>query len=99
MGKEIYYALDDEEKAAILKRIESNGTRARPTVTRFKGLGEMNPEQLRETTMDPRTRRLVQLEIKAGDSTHKLLDMLLAKKRAPDRKNWLEKNGDKAEVL
>ena len=99
VGKEIYYALDDEEKAAILKRIESNGTRARPTVTRFKGLGEMNPEQLRETTMDPRTRRLVQLEIKAGDNTHKLLDMLLAKKRAPDRKNWLEKNGDKAEVL
>ena len=99
VGKEIHYALDDEEKAAILKRIESNGTRARPTVTRFKGLGEMNPEQLRETTMDPRTRRLVQLEIKAGDNTHKLLDMLLAKKRAPDRKNWLEKNGDKAEVL
>jgi topoisomerase-4 subunit B len=99
VGKEIHYALDDEEKTAILKRIETNGTRAKPTVTRFKGLGEMNPEQLRETTMDPRTRRLVQLEIKAGDNTHKLLDMLLAKKRAADRKNWLEKNGDKAEVL
>jgi len=99
VGKEIHYALDDEEKKAILKRIESNGTRARPTVTRFKGLGEMNPGQLRETTMDPRTRRLVQLEIKAGDSTQKLLDMLLGKKRAADRKSWLEKNGDKAEVL
>jgi topoisomerase IV subunit B len=99
VGKEVHYALDDEEKTAILKRIETSGTRARPTVTRFKGLGEMNPEQLRETTMDHRTRRLVQLEIKAGDNTHKLLDMLLAKKRAPDRKNWLEKNGDKAEVL
>lgn len=99
VGKEIYYALDDEEKLAILKRIESNGARAKPMVTRFKGLGEMNPEQLRETTMDPKTRRLVQLEIKAGDGTNKLLDMLLAKKRASDRKDWLEKNGDKAEVL
>jgi topoisomerase-4 subunit B len=99
VGKEIYYALDNEEKLAILKRIESNGARAKPMVTRFKGLGEMNPEQLRETTMDPKTRRLVQLEIKAGDSTNKLLDMLLAKKRASDRKDWLEKNGDKAEVL
>jgi topoisomerase-4 subunit B len=68
-------------------------------VTRFKGLGEMNPEQLRETTMDPKTRRLVQLEIAAGDNTGKMLDMLLGKKRAADRKNWLEKNGNKAEVL
>jgi topoisomerase-4 subunit B len=98
-GKETYYALDDEEKQSILKRIESNGTRAKPMVTRFKGLGEMNPEQLRETTMDPKTRRLVQLEIKSGDNTHKLLDMLLGKKRASDRKDWLEKNGDKAEVI
>ncbi|MHB8622854.1 MAG: DNA topoisomerase IV subunit B [Sulfuricaulis sp.] len=99
VGKEVYYALDDEEKLAILKRIESNGARAKPMVTRFKGLGEMNPEQLRETTMDPKTRRLVQLEINSGDNTSKLLDMLLAKKRASDRKDWLEKNGDKAEVL
>jgi topoisomerase-4 subunit B len=68
-------------------------------VTRFKGLGEMNPEQLRETTMDPKTRRLVQLEIKSGDNTDKLLNMLLGKKRASDRKDWLEKNGDKAEVI
>ena len=99
VGKEVYYALDEEEKQAILKRIASNGARAKPAVTRFKGLGEMNPGQLRETTMDPNTRRLVQLEIKSGDNTNKLLDMLLAKKRAPDRKGWLEKNGDKAEVL
>ena len=68
-------------------------------VTRFKGLGEMNPDQLRVTTMDPKTRRLVQLEIQSGDNTNKLLDMLLGKKRASDRKNWLEKNGDKAEVI
>jgi len=99
VGKEVYYALDEEEKQGILKRIAANGARAKPAVTRFKGLGEMNPAQLRETTMDPNTRRLVQLEIKTGDNTNKLLDMLLAKKRAPDRKGWLEKNGDKAEVL
>jgi topoisomerase-4 subunit B len=99
VGKEIHYALDDEEKAGILKRIESNGSRAKPMVTRFKGLGEMNPDQLRVTTMDPKTRRLVQLEIQSGDNTNKLLDMLLGKKRAPDRKNWLEKNGNKAEVI
>jgi topoisomerase-4 subunit B len=68
-------------------------------VTRFKGLGEMNPDQLRVTTMDPKTRRLVQLDIQSGDNTNKLLDMLLGKKRASDRKNWLEKNGDKAEVI
>lgn len=98
-GKETYYALNDEERLAILKRLESNGSRAKPQVTRFKGLGEMNPEQLRETTMDPKTRRLVQLEIKTGDDTQKLLDMLLGKKRAADRKEWLEKNGDKAELI
>ena len=99
VGKEIHYALDDDEKTGVLKRIESNSSRAKPIVTRFKGLGEMNPDQLRETTMDPKTRRLVQLEIQSGDSTNKLLDMLLGKKRASDRKEWLEKNGDKAEVL
>jgi topoisomerase-4 subunit B len=98
-GKETFYALDDEERLSILKRMESNGTRAKPLVTRFKGLGEMNPEQLRETTMDPKTRRLVQLEIKSGDNTQKLLDMLLGKKRAADRKEWLEKNGDRAELI
>jgi len=99
LGKDVYYALDDEEKKAMLKRIESNGTRSKPLVTRFKGLGEMNPDQLRETTMDPKTRRLIKLEIQSGDQTNKLLDMLLGKKRAPDRKRWLEKNGNKAEII
>ena len=73
-------------------------TRARPVVTRFKGLGEMNPSQLRETTMDPRTRRLVQLTIAAKDDSDQLMDMLLAKKRASDRKDWLEEKGNLAEV-
>ncbi len=99
VGKEVYYALDDEEKKGILDRIEAEKLRGKVSVTRFKGLGEMNPMQLRETTMDPNTRRLVQLEIRAGDFTNKLLDMLLAKKRSADRKSWLEKKGDKAEVL
>ena len=99
VGKEIHYALDEKEKRAILARIEKDNSRAKPSVTRFKGLGEMNPQQLRETTMDPNTRRLVQLEIAPRDNTDKLLDMLLAKKRAGDRKDWLEKEGDKAEIL
>ena len=68
-------------------------------VTRFKGLGEMNPSQLRETTMDPRTRRLVQLTITAKDDSDQLMDMLLAKKRASDRKDWLEEKGNLAEVI
>ncbi|MBI3569870.1 MAG: DNA topoisomerase IV subunit B [Gammaproteobacteria bacterium] len=99
VGKEIHYALDEKEKQTILVRIEKDNSRAKPSVTRFKGLGEMNPQQLRETTMDPNTRRLVQLEIAPRDNTDKLLDMLLAKKRAGDRKDWLEKEGDKAEIL
>ena len=68
------------------------------SVQRFKGLGEMNPQQLRVTTIDPETRRLIQLTVSAGDNTNGLMDMLLAKKRAPDRKNWLEQRGDLAEV-
>ncbi len=99
VGKEVHYALDDEEKSSLLKRIEKDNGRAKPVVTRFKGLGEMNPLQLRETTMDPNTRRLVQLDLGDGKGTLKLLDMLLAKKRAADRKDWLEKKGDKAEIL
>jgi topoisomerase-4 subunit B len=99
VGQEVYYALDDAEKKGILDRIAAEKPRAKPMVTRFKGLGEMNPMQLRETTMDPNTRRLVCLEIELGDNTDKMLDMLLAKKRAADRKDWLEKKGDKAEVL
>ncbi len=99
VGKDVYYALDEDEKKGVLDRLEAEKRQARPTITRFKGLGEMNPIQLRETTMDPDTRRLVQLELGDAKNTHKLLDMLLAKKRAADRKAWLEKKGDKAEVL
>ena len=97
-GKQVYYALDDPERDQILKRIGKDNPRAKPTVTRFKGLGEMNPGQLRETTIDPRTRRLVQLTIDVRDETDKLMDMLLAKKRAADRREWLERKGNLAEV-
>jgi topoisomerase-4 subunit B len=99
VGKDVYYALDEAEKKGILDRLEAEKRSAKPTITRFKGLGEMNPIQLRETTMDPDTRRLVRLELGDAKGTQKLLDMLLAKKRAADRKAWLEKKGDKADVL
>ena len=98
VGKEVYYALDEAEKQGVLDRIEAEGKRGKVNVQRFKGLGEMNPLQLRETTMDPDTRRLVQLRIEAGDKTNQVLDMLLAKKRASDRKSWLEKKGNLAEI-
>lgn len=97
-GKEVYYALDDAEKQGILDRIAAEKKSGKINVIRFKGLGEMNPMQLRETTMSPETRRLVQLTIEDGDNTDKMLDMLLAKKRVPDRKNWLEKKGNLAET-
>ncbi len=97
-GKQVYYALDDGERDQLLKRIEKENPRARPTVTRFKGLGEMNPSQLRVTTIDPRTRRLVQLTIDVADNTDQLMDMLLAKKRAGDRREWLEQKGNLADV-
>lgn len=95
-GKEIYYALDDAEKQGVLDRIAAENKKGKVNVIRFKGLGEMNPLQLRETTMDPNTRRLVQLTIKEHDHTDKMLDMLLGKKRAQDRKSWLEKKGNLA---
>ncbi len=98
VGKEVFYALDEFEKTGVLARIEAEKIAGKVQITRFKGLGEMNPMQLRETTMNPDTRRLVQLTIEAGDDTHQLLDMLLAKKRAADRKTWLEEKGDLAEV-
>jgi topoisomerase-4 subunit B len=98
VGRDVYYALDEDEKKGVLDRISAEGKKGKITVTRFKGLGEMNPMQLRETTMAPDTRRLVRLTLEAGDDTHKLMDMLLAKKRAADRKEWLETKGDMAEV-
>ncbi len=97
-GKQVHYALDDVERDQLLKKIEKDSPRTKPTVTRFKGLGEMNPTQLRETTIDPRTRRLVQLTIDAEDNTDQMMDMLLAKKRASDRREWLEQKGNLAEV-
>jgi topoisomerase-4 subunit B len=98
VGKEVFYALDEAEKQGILDRIAAEKKKGKVNVTRFKGLGEMNPLQLRETTMDPATRRLVQLTLEAGDDTLALMDMLLARKRAGDRKNWLEEKGNLAEV-
>lgn len=98
VGKEVLYALDEAERQGILDRIEAEKRRGKVTITRFKGLGEMNPMQLRESTMAPETRRLVRLTLSAEDQTHKLVDMLLAKKRAADRRGWLEEKGDLAQV-
>ena len=98
IGKEVYYALDEAEKQGVLDRIKAEKKRGKVNVQRFKGLGEMNPLQLRETTMAPDTRRLVRLTVEDGDATDAMLDMLLAKKRAFDRKVWLEEKGDLAEV-
>ena len=99
VGKEVFYALDEAEKQGVLDRISAENKKGKVNVQRFKGLGEMNPIQLRETTLAPETRRLVQLTIQEGDNTNQIVDMLLAKKRAADRKSWLEQKGDKAEVL
>ncbi|MFO1429004.1 MAG: DNA topoisomerase IV subunit B [Candidatus Competibacteraceae bacterium] len=99
IGKEIFYALDEAEKQGILDRIAADKKKGKVSITRFKGLGEMNPLQLRETTMDPVARRLVQLVIADEDGTDTLMDMLLAKKRAADRRGWLEEKGNLAEVL
>ncbi len=98
MGKAVRYALDEAEKTAIIRRLESKKSTAKINVQRFKGLGEMNPMQLRETTMAPDTRRLVQLTVDEDDSTFSTLDMLLAKKRAADRRRWIEESGDLAAV-
>ncbi len=97
-GKEVYYALDEAEREKTLARVRAENSRLKPVVTRFKGLGEMSPLQLRETTMAPQTRRLVQMTIDARDSPDQLLDMLLAKKRAGDRREWLENKGNLAHV-
>ncbi|HIK73385.1 MAG TPA: DNA topoisomerase IV subunit B [Alcanivorax sp.] len=98
VGKDVYYALDKEERAGVLDRIKAEKKRGKVSVTRFKGLGEMSPMQLRETTMARDTRRLVRLSVDGADDTHQLMDMLLSKKRASDRKNWLEEKGNLAEV-
>ncbi|WP_105902214.1 DNA topoisomerase IV subunit B [Vibrio gangliei] len=95
-GKEVFYALDEAEKEGILERLSNK--KAKINVQRFKGLGEMNPLQLRETTMDPNTRRLVQLTIDDSEQTMEMMDMLLGKKRAEDRRNWLQAYGDQADV-
>ncbi|MNN57787.1 DNA topoisomerase 4 subunit B [compost metagenome] len=99
LGKEVFYALDEAERDGILERLLAEKRRGKPQVTRFKGLGEMNPPQLRETTMDPNTRRLVQLTLEDAEGTVEIMDMLLAKKRASDRKSWLESKGNLAEVM
>ena len=98
VGKEVYYALSEHEKQGYLDMIAAEKKKGKVNVQRFKGLGEMNPLQLRETTMAPDTRRLVQLTIEAGDGTFEVMDKLLAKKRAQDRKAWLESAGDLANL-
>jgi len=99
VAKKVFYALDDEDKERILQHIESEKIRGKVNVQRFKGLGEMNPVQLRETTMTPSTRSLLRLAVSPGDGTYALMDMLLAKKRSTDRKFWLSEKGDQAEVV
>ncbi len=98
VGKEVYYALDEGERKGIMDSLAAENRRGRISVTRFKGLGEMSPAQLRETTMNPDTRRLVQLTVESRETTRQLMDMLLAKKRAADRRRWLEQKGNLAEV-
>ena len=98
VAKDKFYALDEAERDGIIDRIAAEKRKGKVMVTRFKGLGEMNPLQLRESAIAPETRRLAQLTIEPGDQTFKIMDMMLAKKRAPDRKEWLQTKGDLAEV-
>ncbi len=98
VGKQIFYALDESERQGVLERIKTEKIKGKINVQRFKGLGEMNPAQLRVTTMNPDTRRLVQLTIEENDETNEIMDLLLAKKRSQDRKFWLESKGNLAEV-
>jgi topoisomerase-4 subunit B len=98
VGKEVFYALDEAEKDGFLNQLAAEGKKGRVNVQRFKGLGEMNPMQLRETTMAPDTRRLVQLHLDPGHQTDRMIDMLLAKGRAADRREWLGKKGNLADA-
>ena len=98
VGKQVFYCLDESERDAMLEKIEREKIKGAVSVTRFKGLGEMNPSQLRESTIHPDTRRLVQLTVEPDDGTAKVMDMLLSKKRASDRKEWLETKGDLASL-
>jgi topoisomerase-4 subunit B len=98
VGKQVHYALDEQERQGVLDLIDAEKLKGKVSITRFKGLGEMSPGQLRDTTMSPDTRRLVQLTNEAANDTHKVMDMLLAKKRAKDRRAWLETKGNLAEV-
>ena len=98
-GKEVFYALDEAEKESLLRVISSGKKRVESSVQRFKGLGEMNPIQLRETSMDPDSRRLVRLELDSIKKTDEMMDMLLAKKRSQHRRDWLERNGDKGTLI
>ncbi len=97
-AKEVFYALDDAQRETIVKDLKSRKGKPKINIQRFKGLGEMNPPQLRETVMDPATRQLVNLTISPNDNAHSVMDLLLAKKRAPDRKEWLEKKGSLVKV-
>ena len=97
-GKEIYYALDAIERDSFIQKIRKENKNTKVVVQRFKGLGEMNPSQLRETAMAPETRRLIQLELGKSRTTDELLDMLLSKKRSNDRREWHEKKGNLAEI-
>lgn len=98
VGKQVFYALDESEKLGILDRIVAEKIKGKVGIQRFKGLGEMNPLQLRETTISPDTRRLVQLTLDGDDDTYQIMDMLLAKKRAPDRKVWIEAKGNMVDI-
>ena len=97
-GKDVRYALDNDELDNVVKELEALNPKKKISIQRFKGLGEMNPKQLKETTMRPDTRRLVQLTLEQSDKTHEILDMLLAKKKVAERKSWLTEHGDKAQL-
>lgn len=98
-GQQVYYALDDDEKTTIIHQLQNTNKRGQINVVRFKGLGEMNPSQLRETTMAPQSRRLTQLTLEDSEATQQVMDMLLSKRRAKDRRQWLHEKGDLADVL